>query len=150
MNLLCKHMRFFINEEISGSDMIKSDIIILNVILINIFCREYKNVQCRRFKDGKNSTNNILISYPSFCAVQKEKEKNGASSLFRRFVTLHNLSTFLLFSIQFEARRAKKTPQPKPTKLPRSVLRSTGTSVKLITLNAGHSLYPAIMIGKVC
>ena len=96
----------------------------------------------------------IHEQYPHFKSFllrcSKKEEKNGASSLFRRFVTLPNLSTSLLISIQFEARRAKKTPQPKPTKLPRSVLRSTGTSVKLITLNAGHSLYPAIMIGKVC
>lgn len=48
------------------------------------------------------------------------------------------------------ARIARNTPQPNPTRLPTTVLCSTGTNVKLRRLTSGHSLYPAIMSGHVC
>lgn len=48
------------------------------------------------------------------------------------------------------ALKARNTPHPNPTRLPTTVLCSTGTNVNLRRLTSGHSLYPAIMSGHIC
>lgn len=79
----------------------------------------------------------------------------GRWNVFQRYLNLsHNQAGparhMLPIMAQSDARNARYTPQPNPTKLPTRVLRSTGTSVKQIRLTAGHNLYPADISGQSC
>ena len=48
------------------------------------------------------------------------------------------------------ANNARYTPHPIPTRLPTTVLCSTGMNKCCTRLTAGHSLYPAFMTGHIC